>query len=538
MSKQNADQFYNNLIKKIHDLDNFKLNKSINKEFAKKFINDFLMPIYKEKGSNLKEEDIISYQTKLSPKQLVKICGGKMDYKTAVSNILSLITLLGITKSDVNAKPPGNNHYMETIYSGKNLLENKKEISDMVKMLKSKYTCNTKLINHLSSCSISEAQNKAFKITNSLIKTEKHFLAACDKISSSRYSKKSVKTDLEAQLDKDVENGDLPVKEFFLKDINKEYSKYLNKSDNHVEFIIPPLNKYGKGIDAYCLHEYADNESIVQVASQFNCLESVSEDLSPVKNWVYDQTQGPRACLQSVAASKHREAASLQGKLPDSLKVFLEKCLVKDDFGQYIPITFKYPELYKNGYLRLNNICKEKRYKNKNFIKRSMSLFLSKKTSDPIEDLMILKNHIRNNTGEIKFLSQWIKCEGSGKTQLQVFCSAPSFQNVCINWNSNDIKTSLFKDICTDLVVMQYKAIAQAAAIRAEEQRGTPVSLHLTLVGQGAFNNPPEIIAKSIKTVRQQLLRKNVKVYLHGWNQEDCNKWQQAINYAEADESL
>lgn len=358
------------------------------------------------------------------------------------------------------------------------------------------------LNSYLKDAKISEAQNEAFKITNEKSSKISSNVASSDEISSDRYYEiakflgeaiKVGRTEVEKKLDLAVQNGVLPIKEFTLSQISSEYSK-LNKAEDK-----SPLFKIIKGVDALKLSESAEDCSIVQVASKFNALESMSEKSTAVKYWYYGKTQGPRASLQAVAAAKHRESADLQNKLPDAIKELLEKCRLKD--GR--KILNKYPKLYKNGYFQLLEI-------------------------KSAEDLETLKDFLKSNIGEFKFLSQWVKCERTGKKQLQVFSAAPSFQGYYIDWNKNDEKTNLLKEICDIIVSNEYESIAEVAAIRAHETSKS-VSLHLTLVGQGAFNNPSEVMKNSLQKVKKELENTDVKVYLHGYNKKDFQKWENIL---------
>ena len=79
------------------------------------------------------------------------------------------------------------------------------------------------------------------------------------------------------------------------------------------------------------LYRYFPDESIVQVASQFNAMESVGSFFSPFINWVtYDPSQGPRASGQAVASEKQRESAYLKGKLPDMLEKLINEFKTKE----------------------------------------------------------------------------------------------------------------------------------------------------------------------------------------------------------------
>lgn len=445
----------------------------------------------KENGFNLTYEDLQDYERnlqgsgELSDEQLSEIVGGVSMKKGVAGSLLSLITALtplATFASSTSAYAVSTGAY----------------VAD----LKTKHEEKVDLSSYLKDAKISEAQNEAFKITNEKSSKISSNVASSDEISSDRYYEvakflgeaiKVGRTEVEKKLDLAVQDGDLPIKDFTLSQINSKYLK-LNKVKGK-----SPLFKIIKGVDALKLSESAEDCSIVQVASQFNALESMSETSTAVKYWHYDRTQGPRASLQSVAAAKHRESADLQNKLPDAIKELLEKCRLKDG-GK---ILNKYPKLYKNGYLQLLEI-------------------------KSVEDLETLKDFLKNNIGEFKFLSQWVKCERTDKKQLQVFSAAPSFQGYYVDWNKNDEKTNLLKEICDIIVSNEYESIAKIAAIRAHET-GKSVSLHLTLVGQGAFNNPSEVMKKSLQKVKKELENTDVKVYLHGYNKNDCQKWENAL---------
>lgn len=365
----------------------------------------------------------------------------------------------------------------------------------------------TSLSSYLKEAKISQAQEEAFKVTNktaSEIKGDDNVAKLSD-ISSNRSNES--RTALEKDLDSAVESGDLPIIPFTFGQIDLESKLNKSKKDSSKS----PNFVLKGGVDALDLHKQFKGINVVQVASQFNALESTSAEISPVKDWIEDPTQGPRASLQSVCAAKHREAASLQKKLPDALQELLDKCSLEDER--------KILEKYKN--VKINNIKKRQDlYKN-----GYLQLFLIEDEND----LKTLRDFLNKNIGDVKFLSQWVKCERTGSKQLQVFNAGPSFQFPCPepDWNKTDNRTKLLKEICEIIVSNEYKAIAQVAAIMSK-QTDTPISLHLTLVGQGAFRNPPEVIKSAIKKVKEELEGTNVNVFLHGHYSSDCQKWKDA----------
>ena len=344
---------------------------------------------------------------------------------------------------------------------------------------------NLSLIDYLSEKHISDTQQRAFNITDDLTaKWGGDHLKVSQIVSSSRYYFDKNKTDLEAKLDEDVKNGDLPLPDFTIKDMQNVKNNVVSQNDENVKFVLCP------SLDALKLHETDECQDgdIVNLASQFNALESVSNSPTPVKYWYMDKTQGPYCALQSVAATKHREAAHLQGKLTDALEEALQYCKIDGK-----PITEKYPDLYKGGYLEMMEITDE----------GDMEKFL-----EFLEDEKNLDKHM-------KVLMQWVKCEGTGKRQLQFFTAAPSFQSYGnYIWSSNSRLMDLRRKACIKLVEIQYRAMAQAAAIISAQNGGKNVRLHVTMVGHGVFNNPKETISAALKALNDELQGVNATVFL------------------------
>ena len=374
---------------------------------------------------------------------------------------------------------------------------------------KSMNCCKEKqVISYFTEEKISDAQQKAYDITNKYYgKTDRrspHF-SMLSNISSKRGYNNP--TELEKILDKAVMDDDLPIEAFTLDEIKNVKNSYAPNPGVHPKYEI-----VSGGYDAINLHKTAADGAIVQVASQYNCLESVSTDFSPVRDWYYDKTQGPMACLQAVAATKHRESAALQGKLPDAIKGLLEGCTVPSSkwcsFKKSIRITDKYPFLYQNGYFQATEVGKKS-----------------------LSDLRELANYIKNNKGQLGFNSQWVKCEGTGKKQLHVFNAAPSFQyDWDLDWdNENDEYIQLYEEICKSLVAEQYRAIAQVAAIKSAAS-GKQVELHLCQVGQGAFYNTLKTMPEALKAVKEELEGFNVKVYLHEGYGGRARPWSVIMN--------
>ncbi len=312
-------------------------------------------------------------------------------------------------------------------------------------------------------------------------------------------------TDVKETLRSAVRSGNLPISAVSASEVQST-ARALGKNPSlkpTYTVVGPEKTPGGTGMDALKLHEhFKEDGGVVQVASQFNALESMTTDVAPVEDWIHDHTQGPRASLQSVSAAQHRKVAHEEGKLPDAVQGMLSECKV-DDNGKQVGILEKYPNLYKNGYLQLSEI-------------------------KDLRHLQALQTYIRGNIGKLQILPQWVQCDGTNTKQLQVFCAAPSFQGEHIDWSSTDPRTRALASICEDLVVAQYRATAQLAAIRSK-QTGKPVPLHLTQVGQGAFNNPKVVMERAMQAVSEELDGTDVQVYLHAWNQSGQSSWESAM---------
>lgn len=75
--------------------------------------------------------------------------------------------------------------------------------------------------------------------------------------------------------------------------------------------------------------------------------------------------------------------------------------------------------------------------------------------------------------------------------------------------------------ICEIIVSAQYEALAKLAVIRSLENN-TIVNLHLTLVGQGAFNNPLAVLQTSLRKVADVVKgHENIHVYIHAFDEKD-----------------
>ena len=235
-----------------------------------------------------------------------------------------------------------------------------------------------------------------------------------------------------------------------------------------------------QGVDAKLLPlAPSAHHAVVQVASQFNFLESLGPYHMPILNYFHDMTQGPQASLGSLAALFVRDKA-FQGANPQPLFAHLP------------------PSQYQHGYLYPHKMSPDEQHK-----------FLSL---------------LQEEGGQLRILAQWgIPELASGKPMLQVFTAAPSYQYA----NHAPHENSLEALICNFLVVSQYTAIAQLTVLRS--LLIDRVSLHLTLVGQGVFKNPRSVLQNALQAVMDIVQSYNVDVYIHGFSKKDVEKIHTAL---------
>lgn len=127
------------------------------------------------------------------------------------------------------------------------------------------------------------------------------------------------------------------------------------------------------------------------------------------------------------------------------------------------------------------------------------------------ESSQSLLEHIKQNIGKLNVLMQWVVNESTGSNTMHVFSAAPSYQGVeQVDANSPN------GQLCSVIVTAQYEAAAKLAAIRSV-LTNQEVTLHLTRVGQGAFNNPPDVMLGAAQAVVKVIKGFRVKVCWHAF---------------------
>lgn len=287
----------------------------------------------------------------------------------------------------------------------------------------------------------------------------------------------------EAQIVGELKNAS-PLHTWDLSSIDEAFLRAKTKTPPEGTATLPTLFLV-KGLSVNYLHDYPQGKNaILQLASQFNFLESPSTSKTNVLNYLGDRTQGPQGSIEAAAAALHRTALEGEGKLVHALHNVLS-----GDVSRY----------YQNGY------------------------FEPHKISDAEQNTLLTS--IKANIKKMTILPQWVTCEASGANQLHVFSAAPSYQGA-----SSPAAGSFGAQLCDELVSAQYEAIAKLAVIRSVST-GQEVPVHFTLVGQGAFHNPASVMANSFKKVAQIVKGYNkIKVYIHGYGAGDQASIRAAID--------
>jgi len=236
------------------------------------------------------------------------------------------------------------------------------------------------------------------------------------------------------------------------------------------------------------LHMDPENEgAIFQVASQFNCLEMISERVTPddgITRYMYDRTQGPICAMACSPGTIYRnylinghgqgqgQSGGTQGKQIDNL----------DNVGT---ILGNYKEKYfsmTNGYALPTQ-------------------------NDSIKSLRRKLEHggsatINNAMKELKVGVHWdteVVNTNSMHNQdphlvTQVYSSALPISYD--RFNSNTIDFEPFARLVLDAT---YQATFAVAAIIAMKNKNQRVNLYLTKIGGGAFGNDPKWIVDAIR---------------------------------------
>jgi hypothetical protein len=330
-----------------------------------------------------------------------------------------------------------------------------------------------------------------------------------------------------------------------IQEIDAEYAKIKPQTS-----LLATCTVVGPDIDAkYALNSKLANDSIVQVASQFNFLESPSEAYSLIDNYPSDRTQGPASSMASLESLILRNAAIMPMWAYDGDKEFseLDTITLERGYNKFNHCK-QFPADCGAGSLNPHPIkILDKQWiidfnhdtikitqadgTMKNIIRKPHVFTLGEQ---PIfKDITWYKNgylepwkakeqdlsekleRIKNDIGTLKILAQESRPEFGKGLCTQVFSAAPSYQGAVIPQAN-----SPGDELCEVLVVEQYKAIAKLAVIKSISDPSKRVNLHLTSVGQSAFKNNPRLYPIFMKAAWDIVKPFNVDMFVHAYTDE------------------
>jgi hypothetical protein len=237
--------------------------------------------------------------------------------------------------------------------------------------------------------------------------------------------------------------------------------------------------------DIGSLQGHADGDTLFQVASQFNCLESGGPWVRPVEGYFNDPTQGPRASISAFAGTllRHYCAPAEDGgrfvQVSDGRQIELLADVCSPDLA-----------MVRNGYL------------------------LPEDVSDPEEFLKVLEARFDAiRVGVHDELDAVLGYDWDGAVPKPPRISQVFTSTVAAGYYG-DVGGAVV-DLCRQLLRAAYLGTLMAAAGLG---RGRVV---LTLIGGGAFGNPPRLIWESIKWALAEvepLLSRDLDVVVNGRN--------------------
>lgn len=237
--------------------------------------------------------------------------------------------------------------------------------------------------------------------------------------------------------------------------------------------------------DIGSLQGHADGDTLFQVASQFNCLEAGGPWVRPVEGYFNDPTQGPRASISAFAGTllRHYSAPGDQGsrfvQVSDGRQIELLADVCSPDLATV-----------RNGYLLAEDVTNPGRF------------------SQVLETRFDAIRVGVHDELDAVLGYDWDGAVPKPPRISQVFTST-----VAAGYYGRAGGAVL--DVCRQLLRAAYLGTLMAAAGLG---RGRVV---LTLIGGGAFGNPPGLIWESIKWALAEvepLLSRDLDVVVNGRN--------------------
>lgn len=271
------------------------------------------------------------------------------------------------------------------------------------------------------------------------------------------------------------------------------------------------------GFNAYYIQTYNfSHNCIIQLASQYNFLESTSNKYSEVYNYLSDLTQGPIGSATAMNSLFQKDAHFKPVKGKENIYKNDAMLEIINNFKQhYLEISTRRNDnekqfindvltnIYIGGYLNMLIICDKSMENIKIHLLSELYLFL--------------KTHIN----KINIMPQWVISEYSKLEHIQIFSASPSYQYIddtSYVFSENEIS------ICTILAAAQMRSVAYVAVLRRILSKNL-VNVHLTLIGQGSFKNPKICIQEAIKEYYNIIKYiDGINTYIHCYGPSDLEK--------------
>jgi hypothetical protein len=236
--------------------------------------------------------------------------------------------------------------------------------------------------------------------------------------------------------------------------------------------------------DIASLQSQAGNHTLFQVASQFNCLEAMGPRLTAIENYFYDPTQGPRASISAFPGTllRHYSAPDGQGHRFVQMNDGRQIELLADVCAPGVAAV-------RNGYLLAENVADPKAF---------------------TRDLEVSFDAIRvgiHDDLEVVLGYDWDGGVEDRPLIAQVFTSTLAAGGYG--------GTSGLLGACRQLLRAAYLGTVLAAD-RLGRRR-----VVLTLIGGGAFQNPPQLIWEAILWAldeAKRVISRDLDVIINGRN--------------------
>ena len=261
--------------------------------------------------------------------------------------------------------------------------------------------------------------------------------------------------------------------------------------------------------EARSMHQLDENEgAMFQVASQFNCLEFISDNVTPedgITGYINDHTQGPACAVACGAAAAYRNYLVSQGS---SIGQTADNQLNAMDVVFFKVNSHNCEDTlqYRNGYLDVNGIDA--------LLKLNGTFLSSKEKRDDMADKIKVAAHYNTQVTDLPKGRQFFvnQCFGAAPAITYSACIADQ-----VYWQS----------LSQTILDATYEASLWHTILSHNKTSSKRPKLLLTKVGGGVFGNHSSWICKSmqrmISIAEEHNLPVDIKIVHFGRIEEDYN---------------